>query len=328
MPDRNRDFLGPSGRQLAFAFAIIALIAVLPLAAPEHHSASQPKPQQEGATQQQGTTPAIAAPREGGGGTYQQQSAANEDGEDESVGALRWLFRAAINPDNFANFLIMLFTFALTVVGVLEYLLLRRSTKESAAAVGIAQQAADAALASANVSGQSLLADQRPWLVLTNLTPSGLFRWTDEAQPVQSCGMTVTFQNIGRTPALDVWIHMFVEVLEEPFAGSILEDQMRWTRRQRHERHHAVFPTHTKTAQKNIHQSFSQARPAARYSFLFCVVAYGSAFSDERHCTGFARQIRVIDPLSGERRNPRAGDAIPPEGIVFSDSWTDLTHAD
>jgi hypothetical protein len=144
MPDRDRGLFGPSGRQLAYAFGILLIIALLPLASPKQHRTDPGEPQQASASQERAGRQPVSISSSGEDGPSNASQARDERAQDQPIGTLRWLVQAALDPDNFANFLIMLFTLALTVVGVLEFLLLRRSTEESAMAVEIARQTAEA----------------------------------------------------------------------------------------------------------------------------------------------------------------------------------------
>lgn len=113
MSDRHRHSVGPSGRQLAYAIGI-TLVILIGLGSPDQGRPGHRDPQQTGAGQEQPARQPAPVLASGNDGRDKASQARQEQAQDQSVGPLRWLVRAALDPDNVANFFIMLFTLALT----------------------------------------------------------------------------------------------------------------------------------------------------------------------------------------------------------------------
>ena len=227
MPDRDRGLFGPSGRQLGYALGILLLIVLIGLSAPNQDRAGSAEPHQARAGQEQTTRQPATPPDSAGDTAAEQRRAAPEQADNEQIGPVRWLIRAALEPDNFANFLIMLFTMALTIVGVLEFLLLRRSTEESAAAIEIARRTAEATssvasgtmltgaatAALANAAEKSAAAVAEANQIARDFAESQLRPWVDvEIVKVTMSSSTAAFQlyvdlrltNLGKSPAVHI----------------------------------------------------------------------------------------------------------------------------
>lgn len=110
---------------------------------------------------------------------------------------LAWLMAWVFDPDNFSNFLIMLFTLALTVVAVMQHRLEERLASDTSDSIAIAKQSADAATASVEVSKETMRRQLRAYV---SVELGALEKVVADERPVGSVLVT----NSGRTPAYNV----------------------------------------------------------------------------------------------------------------------------
>jgi hypothetical protein len=234
-----------------------------------------------------------------------------------------------VGPGTWPDWAIVGFTLMLTILGALQYRLDRRTARETKDALNIARDTAAAALASADIAGKSLVAEQRPWIEIPNVEAIGPLTWAEEGEDRTrlACALSASLVNVGRTPALDIQTFFIVEVTTEFDAAPVLEKTMGWVRKHRHS-HKAIFPGATTILRTEIETTQSTSSIDKHFTYVILVVAYGSAFSNERYCTGVVRPLRVIDPSVPMPRFPRLGDNVPADHVFLSGGWMNLTHAD
>ena len=310
MSDSHRHGDDPVGRIVAIAVAMVltgAVVAAWQLVADGGQQQHQPTNYEQGAASQLTAKGRVRSASGAPPGQPHQQKA------DQSVGPGTW-------PD----WVIVGFTCALALLGGLQYRLDRRTARETSEALRIARETADAALRSADIAGRSLLAEQRPWLEIGNVLPVGPALWI--AGETLKCTVAASFENIGRTPALDVRTLMLVEVMDTFDAGPRLESHIKWFRSQGG-MHRALFPGSVHPESFDNEHRGGAAPVDQLCVYIFLLVAYGSAFGDERHCTGVARPIRVVKP-DGTTGFFSPGDDVPANQVRLDGGWMNLTHAD
>lgn len=219
MPVSYWRHIGPSGRQLAYALGMIALIGAIPLAADYAPKGQQPAAQKG---QCAGGQP---SPRDFG--TACRQTLAQPNKQD-AKGARS----PALPVGTLSDLLIVLFTAVLTYVAILQHRLESRTASETRDALKIAKLSADAAAALAKAAAaaneltrQQFLEQHRPRITATTIDVRAA-----EVKPdgSLSVGIAVRGKNAGNVPGSDVSAHFKVAPLADHFEpGLVIADLTR-----------------------------------------------------------------------------------------------------
>lgn len=211
----------------------------------------------------------------------------------------------------------------LAIIAVVQIFLVLNANESARISANAAVRAADTSTQANNLSRQSLIADQRPWIAVS-FEPAGPITWSAGGLQVS---YKVTLKNIGKSPALNL---KHIQGVTLPFDADLLAEQATLRRLIAANNTGAInlmpgeeiqLIGHIQKTRDEVTRSaaaWGGDGPKLIQPVLVGAADYKTSFDDDIRTTGFIYEVGFWDPTKGitvTAMDPLADGDIPPERV-------------